>query len=97
MWQSTNSMVTNYTVEVRCCEEKLWVEAQCTGTLTGQGCTVSDSTTTVIGLKADTKYYFRVYAVYKDWKSAASSSSKAIKTKSDGNGKFRYTQTYRHK
>ena len=90
-------MVTNYTVEVRCCEEKLWVEAQCTGNLIGQGCAVIDSATTVIGLEADTKYYFRVYAVYKNWKSAASSSSKAIKTTSEGRGEFRYSQMYSDK
>lgn len=79
-WTSTNSMLTNYTVEMRCCKETLWVEAHCTDNLIGRGCTVNDTTTKVIGLKENKEYYFRVYAVYNNWRSAASSSSVAIKT-----------------
>ena len=81
-------MATTYTVEMRCCKETNWVEAHCTNNLIGQGCTVSDTTATVIGLKANTEYYFRVYAVYKNWKSAVSLSSKAVKTKSEDRIKF---------
>lgn len=81
-WTSNNSVTTNYTVEVKCCDEATWVEAQCPESLIGLGCTVADTMATVIGLRADTKYYFRVYAVYKNWKSAASTSSVEVKTKS---------------
>ena len=81
-WTSNNSVTTNYTVEVKCCDEATWVEAKCPESLIGLGCTVADTMATVIGLRADTKYYFRVYAVYKNWKSAASASSLEVKTKS---------------
>lgn len=82
-WASTNSMATTYTVEMSCCKETNWVDAHCTDNLIGQGCTVSDTTATVIGLKANTKYFFRVYAVYNNWKSAVSLSSRAMETKSE--------------
>lgn len=85
-WTSNNSVTTNYTVEVKCCDEATWVEAQCPESLIGLGCTVADTMATVIGLRADTKYYFRVYAVYKNWKSAASTSSVEVKTKSRKTG-----------
>ena len=81
-------MATTYTVEMRCYKATNWVEAHCTNNLIGQGCAVSDTTATVIGLKANTEYYFRVYALYKNWKSAVSLSSKAVKTKSEDKSKF---------
>ena len=87
-WASTNSMATTYTVEMSCCKETNWVDAHCTDNLIGQGCTVSDTTATVIGLKANTKYFFRVYAVYNNWKSAVSLSSRAMETKSGDKSKF---------
>ena len=74
-------------MEVRCCQEKTWKEAHCAENLIGKGCTVSRTTATVIGLKEDTVYYFRVYAVYKNWKSTASASSEATRTKSVEAGK----------
>ena len=64
------------------------MEAHCTDNLIGRGCTVNDTTTKVIGLKENKEYYFRVYAVYNNWRSAASSSSVAIKTISEDKSKF---------
>ena len=85
-WESTTSETTNYSVEVRCCEESTWVEAHCTANLIGRGCAVSDTTVTVIGLESDKEYYFRIYAVYNNWRSTASSTSEAMKTKSGHKG-----------
>ena len=56
------------------------MEAHCTENLFGQGCTVSDTTATVIGLNAESEYYFRVYAVYKNWRSDVSFPSTAMTT-----------------
>ena len=75
-------MPTNYSVEMKCCQETTWTEAHCTENLIGQGCTVSNNTATVIGLKKDTTYYFRVYVVYSNWRSVASVSSEAMMVKS---------------
>ena len=62
------------------------MEAHCTANLIGRGCTVSDTAVTVIGLESDKEYYFRVYAVYNNWRSTASSTSGAMKTKSEHKG-----------
>ena len=67
---------------MKCCQETTWTEAHCTENLIGQGCTVSDNTATVIGLKKDTTYYFRVYVVYSNWRSVPSVSSEAMVIKS---------------
>lgn len=77
-WSSTNLVLTNYTVEVRCCEEMTWKEAHCMENLIGQDCTISNTTATVIDLKEGKEYFFRVYAVYKNWKSDVSIPSKAM-------------------
>lgn len=79
-WTSSNSVLTNYTVEMRCCQEMTWVEARCTENLVGQGCTVSDTTATVIGLNAESEYHFRVYAEHRNWKSDVSLPIKAMTT-----------------
>lgn len=60
----------------------------CIGNLIGKGCTVSNTTATVIGLKKDQDYHFRVWAVYKNWRSTPSISSDAMGIKSKGIGKF---------
>ena len=78
-------MPTNYSVEMKCCQETTWTEAYCAENLIGQGCTVNNNTATVIGLKKDKAYYFRVYVVYDDWRSQASVSSEAMMINS---GKF---------
>ena len=67
-------------MEMKCCQETTWAEAHCTENLIGpgQGCTVSKNTVTVIGLKKDKAYYFRVYVVYGNWRSVASVSSEAM-------------------
>ena len=75
-------MPTNYSLEMKCCQETTWTEAHCTENLIGKGCTVRNNTATVIGLKKDTTYYFRVYVVYSNWRSVASVSSEAMIVKS---------------
>lgn len=82
-WESNTSVPTNYSVEMKCCQETTWTKVHCTENLIDQGCTVSNNTATVIGLKKDTTYYFRVYVVYSNWRSVASVSSKAMMIKSD--------------
>lgn len=67
---------------MKCCQETTWTKVHCTENLIDQGCTVSNNTATVIGLKKDTTYYFRVYVVYSNWRSVASVSSKAMMIKS---------------
>ena len=41
---------------------------------------MSDTIATVIGLNAETEYYFRVYAVYRNWRSDVSLPSPAMTT-----------------
>ncbi|KAL9950256.1 hypothetical protein ACROYT_G042731 [Oculina patagonica] len=82
IWESAASESTNFSVEMRCCQQKTWTEAHCKENLFGKGCTVSRTTATVTGLKQNKVYYFRVYAVYKSWKSATSAASEAMRTQS---------------
>ena len=84
-------------MEIKCCQEKAWKEAHCTENLIGQGCTVRSTTATVTGLKEDQMYYFRIYAVYKNWTSAASASSRGMRTKSGETGKPYERSSHRHK
>lgn len=72
---------------MRCCQQKTWTEAHCKENLFGRGCTVSRTTATVIGLNQDKVYYFRVYAVYKNWRGTTSAASGAVRTKSGKAGK----------
>lgn len=58
---------------------------ECVEKLTDTGCTVSNNTATVIALKKDQDYRFRVLALYKSWKSTPSASSEAMRIKSNGN------------
>ena len=93
-WVSANSVISNYTVEVKCCEETTWTKAYCSESLIGRDCTLSDTTATVIGLKPNEKYYFRVYALYKNFKSAVSMSSGAVRTKPEGKSKSIFCTCY---
>ena len=86
-WVSANSVISNYTVEVKCCEETTWTKAYCSESLIGRDCTLKDTTATVIGLKPNEKCYFKVNALYKNFKSAVSMSSGAVRTKPEGKTK----------
>lgn len=83
VWKPTPSEFTNYSVEAKCCGETTWKAVECVEKLTDTGCTVSNNTATVIALKKDQDYRFRVLALYKSWKSTPSASSEAMRIKSN--------------
>ena len=71
-------------MEIRSDGKDRWTVPHCRDNLIGDGCLVNNTTATVIGLTADKGYYFRVYAVYKSWKSHKSLSPGLIRTSQPG-------------
>ena len=82
-WSSINLQSATYIINIRPDDGTLWKNATCKESIWPNQCTVIGTTAEVLGLEENSLYRFKVYANYKGVKSAASSTSDALRTAGD--------------